>query len=56
MDLPSQDSKKSGVQPDGGFVLDDTTIDPPTPAEIRAMLRKKKQKQPKPPPPKPKQT
>ena len=38
---------KDGPQPDGSYIIDDTTTDLPTVEELRAMLRKK-QEQPKP--------
>jgi hypothetical protein len=46
----SNDSK-SGPQKDGGFIIDDSPLDPPTDEELQEMLAKEKQRRaPKPEP------
>jgi len=48
----SNDSK-SGPQKDGGFIIDDSPLDPPTDEELQEMLAKEKQRRaPKPKKPK----
>lgn len=47
--------RPGGLQPDGSFVIDDSTIEPPTAEELEAVRRKKQKhqewlKKPEPPP------